>query len=89
MKTEIAPPRSFADPHFNVSLVLSAPGLSLGQFEIVGYYYPAGFLGESIPQYRYKVESRARHDDAARSALRRHGNTAQGANALFESLRPF
>ena len=74
--------------HHNVTLVVSAQGLPSGKFEIVGYFYPNGFLGERVRQYAYRVESRASYDHVSKSLKARYGNTPVAANALFEAMRP-
>lgn len=87
MKTPTSP-RSFSDPHHSVTLTTSAQGLPPGQFEINGYFNPRGFTGERVPQYSFRVDSRAAYDATCFRVKRKHGNTAQGAEALFEALKP-
>lgn len=87
MKQHTAP-RSFSDPHHNVTLTTSAQDLPLGQFQVNGYFNPHGFAGERVPQYSFRVDSRALYDAACLCVSRMHSNPVRAAEALFEALRP-
>lgn len=81
-------PRSFACPHHNVSVILAANHLQKGEREIVGYFYPNGFLGHREIKYSYKVLDLSGYNCHSKRIHSLYGNTAQAAEKLFEILAP-
>lgn len=74
---------TMTDPHYNVTKHLSPTPAML-----VGHFYPEGFLGARIEQWRVPLAGLEREYESVVRRLKRSGKSTVGcANALYDHFK--